>query len=316
MKISISAQFMLLAAARETSRRALAAIQADRPATFFTNQTLLFQEMASQPTIAEARLLHSVFNNMESNIGPLIAGHKNKLNMVREIEPILERQTPMVIETQSGKIAAFSIGELGVLSPVSSWVAEISQADEIKVGLDSFGGCCGVTRLLVEAITEKSNTTVTVTNRAFSAAALLLQSFAHRRIVKSGTIMFHAPRLCAVGTPEEIESDAAKVRTSRKFWVGLIATRTGLPRSAIMEWFISGKDFYFSPEEALKLNLVDEVIEDQPAPDPGQLDGTRAPLPHPDDPVEALALKILGRLQGTFADKARFRTIIANFAAR
>ena len=127
--------------------------------------------------------------------------------------------------------------------------------------------------------------------------------------------MLHGPRMFSYGSPEQVTADAVRVRSEVDFWIGLVETRTGLPRPTIANWLSSEKDYYFTAKEAMALGLVDEIIPDATAPDPTATNESTAPLPHPDDPVEALARTILGRLKSTFQDKARFRAIVKEFAA-
>ena len=87
-----------------------------------------------------------------------------------------------------------------------------------------------------------------------------------------------------------------------------------MPASTVRQWFEAG-DHYFTAAQALEMNLVDEIIPDAPTPDPGLVDGTRPPIPHPDAKVETLARTILGRLRSIFQDKARYRAIVDDFAA-
>jgi len=306
----------LAAAAQEAGRRALAAIRSGEPPTYFVNRMTLFKEMQMQQTVDAAKFLYGVFSGFEINVGHLIAGLHKESPKVRELEAILDNQLPAILETNSKKVAVFQIGELGVLSPISFWADEISKADDLKIGINSPGGDAGIARQLVETITAKSTSTCTVTNRAYSAAALLVQCFTHRRIAASGKLMFHGPRMFSYGSPEQVTADAVRVRSEVDFWIGLVETRTGLPRPTIANWLSSEKDYYFTAKEALDLGLVDEIIPDAPAPDPTAKNESTAPLPHPDDPVEALARTILGRLKSTFQDKARYRAIVEEFAVR
>jgi len=312
MKTSISIQKSCAAAGLEASRRALAAILAGQSSTYQRNRMALLQEMARQPVLEEVRALHQIFAGLEAHdIGALITGAAPPAG--QSPPNVLEPQSPMILQTGGKKTAVFNITDLGILAPVDDWLAEIAKADKVLAGINSPGGCCGVARRVVDAIAGKES--VCTITRACSAAALVSQVFTTRRIFASGVLMFHPPTAHAIGTPAQIRDAANFVEGLDDFWVGLVCSRSALPASTVRPWFEAG-DHYFTAAQALEMNLVDEIIPDQPAPDPGEPDGTRLPIPHPDDSVEALARTILGRLKSTFQDKARYRAIVEEFAVR
>lgn len=312
MKTTVSVQKSCAAAGHEASRRALAAILVGQPSTYHRNRMILLQEMARMPLLEEARALHQIFAGLEAHdIGPLITGAT--LPAGQSTPNVLEPQAPMILQTGKNKTAVFNITDLGILAPADDWLAEIAGADKVQAGINSPGGCCGVARRVVDAVAGKES--VCTITRAYSAAALISQVFTTRKIFASGIMMFHPPTAHAIGTPAQIRDAANFVEGLDDFWVGLVCSRSQLPASKVRAWFEAG-DHYFTAKEALDLGLVDEIIPDAVAPSPAEPDGTRAPIPHPDNSIEVLTRTILGRLKSTFQDKARYRAIVEEFAVR
>ncbi len=76
--------------------------------------------------------------------------------------------------------------------------------------------------------------------------------------------MVHEGRSAVVGTADRLEAEAIRLRAANEKFIELYCRRTGQPREIVMRWMTA--DTFFGPAEAVAANLVDEIVEDAPAP--------------------------------------------------
>lgn len=130
---------------------------------------------------------------------------------------------------------------------------------DIDIHLHTYGGSVFDGNLMINAI-EKSpaNITIVIDGVAASMGALLLVSAKKVKMVENGYIMVHNPSSGAWGNAVVLESEAKLLRMMEKDFENRLVKRTGKKLSEIKEWL--SKDTWFSAEEALKNNLITEVI--------------------------------------------------------
>lgn len=107
--------------------------------------------------------------------------------------------------------------------------------------------------------------TVCIGQAASAGSLLLMAGAAGKRFsLPNSRIMIHQPSGGARGQATDIEIQAQEILRLRQILNDLYVKHTGQKLSAIeagME-----RDNFMSPEEAKKFGLIDEVVEDHPAP--------------------------------------------------
>lgn len=155
---------------------------------------------------------------------------------------------------------------------------ELGEAQKIHVTVDSIGGC-GTVAMEVNRILRERYTEVLI-KRAYSAGLLVAMAGKRISIYPTGTIMAHPANAYAYGDAKKLRANAQALDDLEGKITSLLCARTGQPRELVSSWRSNG-DVYFSAQEALKLNLVDEIVEGKasgPCPKPESTDA-RAPIP-------------------------------------
>jgi len=166
-----------------------------------------------------------------------------------------------------------SIGEL------TQKIIEINQDDEhlkkiynvygltynpepIQVYIDSYGGyvyqCFGLLSVM-----ERSQTPIhtIVTGCAMSAGFMILISGHKRFAHKLSTPLYHQVSSGAVGTVKEMEEKLEESKRLQKQLEDIVKERTDITKKRLREIFDTKKDWYMTSEEALELNVVDEILK-------------------------------------------------------
>jgi ATP-dependent Clp protease protease subunit len=158
-----------------------------------------------------------------------------------------------------------SIGEL------TQKIIEINQDDEhlkkiynvygltynpepIQVYIDSYGGyvyqCFGLLSVM-----ERSQTPIhtIVTGCAMSAGFMILIS-GHKRFA-------HKLSSGAAGTVKEMEEKLEESKRLQRQLEDIVKEKTDITKKRLREIFDTKKDWYMTSEEALELNVVDEILK-------------------------------------------------------
>jgi ATP-dependent Clp protease protease subunit len=166
-----------------------------------------------------------------------------------------------------------SIGEL------TQKIIEINQDDEhlkkiynvygltynpepIQVYIDSYGGyvyqCFGLLSVM-----ERSQTPIhtIVTGCAMSAGFMILISGHKRFAHKLSTPLYHQVSSGAAGTVKEMEEKLEESKRLQKQLEDIVKERTDITKKRLREIFDTKKDWYMTSEEALELNVVDEILK-------------------------------------------------------
>ena len=166
-----------------------------------------------------------------------------------------------------------SIGEL------TQKIIEINQDDEhlkkiynvygltynpepIQVYIDSYGGyvyqCFGLLSVM-----ERSQTPIhtIVTGCAMSAGFMILISGHKRFAHKLSTPLYHQVSSGAAGTVKEMEEKLEESKRLQKQLEDIVKEKTDITKKRLREIFDTKKDWYMTSEEALELNVVDEILK-------------------------------------------------------
>jgi ATP-dependent Clp endopeptidase proteolytic subunit ClpP len=179
----------------------------------------------------------------------------------------------MTFGTALGKRALFLIGEIdaGDAKRICASVAYLNllSVEPITFYIDSPGGSASAGLDIYDAVkSSKSPVTGIVMRRASSAAAIVLQACAVRKIHRNSDIMMHHPSPdSSLGTLDVIENAALRkeyLRNARHIFSYVcteLEQRLHKSRKDVVALFGSGKDGRtYSAARALKEGLVDEII--------------------------------------------------------
>lgn len=132
--------------------------------------------------------------------------------------------------------------------------------EQINVHMHCYGGS------VVEGnaiITVVENCTIPINlyidGLAASMAAITLPSFDKVFIAKNAFVMTHAPRDGNGGTAAEMEKTIKVLKSFEDNFVAALIKKTGKTDTEIRAWLVG--DNWFNAKEALKLGLVDEIVE-------------------------------------------------------
>ena len=166
-----------------------------------------------------------------------------------------------------------SIGEL------TQKIIEVNQDDEhlkkiynvygltynpepIQIYIDSYGGsvyqCFGLLSVM-----ERSQTPIhtIVTGCAMSAGFMILISGHKRFAHKLSTPLYHQVSSGAIGTVKEMEEKLEESKRLQKQLEDIVKEKTDITKKKLREIFDTKKDWYMTSEEALELNVVDEILK-------------------------------------------------------
>jgi ATP-dependent Clp protease protease subunit len=136
------------------------------------------------------------------------------------------------------------------------------EPDPIKIYIDSYGGyvyqCFGLLSVM-----ERSQTPIhtIVTGCAMSCGFMMLicghKRFAH----KLSTPLYHQVSSGAWGTVKELEESVQESKRLQKTLESIVKDKTDISKKKLREILETKKDWYMTAEEALELNVVDEILK-------------------------------------------------------
>ena len=201
-------------------------------------------------------------------------------------------------------------GEI-VFSDFEKHISDIGMARRVELEINSGGGDTRAALKLAETLHGRE-VEATVTGKAFSSAATLLQAATIRKAYDTARLMIHDSRSAILGTASELRMEAVHLDNIREKVKALFHRS---PRALVEKWFESG-DHYFNAPEALAVGLVDEII---PTPEPKpRFFPDKTPVESPletdvDGDAKKLGTELLFRLRRTFADKRSFAELLKKF---
>lgn len=131
----------------------------------------------------------------------------------------------------------------------------------IKIYIDSFGGAVYQVAGLM-GIMEHSKTPIhtIVTGAAMSAGFLILISGHKRFAYKYATPLYHSVSHIMSGTVQQLDEKLDETKRLQKFIENITLKRTKIKKDKLKEIKKSKVDWYMTPEEALELGVIDEII--------------------------------------------------------
>ncbi len=148
-------------------------------------------------------------------------------------------------------------GELGT-SDITDLEQQIARASSVHLKIDSLGGD-GMQALRLWECLIGREVTAHIDGFCFSAAVLVLQAASHRTATPQSKLMVHASYVFVAGTAVDLRRAAALNESFDAVYRNLLVARTGQPVATVEKWMAA--DTYFSPAEAVAVNLIDEIVE-------------------------------------------------------
>ena len=131
----------------------------------------------------------------------------------------------------------------------------------IEIYIDSYGGSVYQCLGLIDII-DKSKTPVhtIVSGCAISCGFLLLISGHKRFAYKNSTLMYHQLSSGKYGTLQEIEESVEELKRLNKLLKNHTLKRTKISKEKLKECHTNKLDWYITSEDALKLEIIDEIL--------------------------------------------------------
>lgn len=130
-------------------------------------------------------------------------------------------------------------------------------SNEITIYINSYGGSVYDGLGIIDAMRRMKSPVKTICiGKAMSMGALILMCGDTRLATKLSTIMFHEISSWAVGKISDMKVQYEETERLTKIINSMIKERTKIENpETVLE-----KDMYMSSEEALKLNIIDEIL--------------------------------------------------------
>lgn len=132
----------------------------------------------------------------------------------------------------------------------------------IKIVIESFGGECYSGMSLVNTIRTSKTPVHTYCYGKAMSMGLTIYSVGHKRFATSDTtFMQHQLSGGAFGKLRELEHSIAQKVRLQEMMDDVLVANTKIKKSKILKLRELQKDWYFNGEKAVKLGLVDELLE-------------------------------------------------------
>ena len=93
-------------------------------------------------------------------------------------------------------------------------------------------------------------------------AGFMILICGHKRFAhKLSTPLYHQVSSGAIGTAKEIEEKVVEIKRLQDQLESIVKEKTDISKKKLREIFDTKKDWYMTSEEALELNVVDEILK-------------------------------------------------------
>jgi ATP-dependent Clp protease protease subunit len=94
------------------------------------------------------------------------------------------------------------------------------------------------------------------------SAGFMILICGHKRFAhKLSTPLYHQVSSGAIGTAKEIEEKVVEIKRLQDQLESIVKEKTDISKKKLREIFDTKKDWYMTSEEALELNVVDEILK-------------------------------------------------------
>ncbi len=176
-------------------------------------------------------------------------------------QQLAERIIPERIIYLSGEVSEHTIAQ--VIAGIVILTNQNAHAP-ITLLVSTYGGSVDEMFSLYDVIKHVSCPIHTVgLGKIMSAGVLLLASGkkGYRTIGQSARVMIHPISAGSEGTPFQMKNDLREAERQQKLMEDMLIRETKMSRAKLTQIMKSGVDSYLSAQEALKLGIVDAIIE-------------------------------------------------------
>jgi ATP-dependent protease ClpP protease subunit len=135
----------------------------------------------------------------------------------------------------------------------------LGDSPNVELFVDSCGGDTDLALRLSKLLVSR-NTTASVVNKCYSAASILYLSANRRLIEADAKIMFHQAVTTTVGGEERHRMSIRMLGKLHSRLVDFVCARTHQPPAVVKEWFVEGRDKWFTAQEAIAAGIAHEII--------------------------------------------------------
>lgn len=134
----------------------------------------------------------------------------------------------------------------------------------IIIYIDSYGGYVDSLAKMIDTLDQVANPIITVCmGKAMSCGAILLSCGDHRYCAPNSRVMVHEVSAGTYGDVHDNKNNADEDIRLNKHFLGLLATNCGFKNGykGLRDFIKShdGREIWLSPEDCLKIGIVDEV---------------------------------------------------------
>jgi ATP-dependent Clp protease protease subunit len=176
-------------------------------------------------------------------------------------QQLAERIIPERIIYLSGEVNEHSIAQ--VIAGIVILTNQDAHAP-ITLLVSTYGGSVDEMFSLYDVIKHVSCPIHTVgLGKIMSAGVLILASGKKgcRTIGQSARVMIHSISAASEGTPFQLKNDMLEAERQQKLMEDMLLRETKMSRAKLTQIMKSGMDSYLTAQEALKLGIVDAIIE-------------------------------------------------------
>ncbi|HEX3988101.1 MAG TPA: ATP-dependent Clp protease proteolytic subunit [Verrucomicrobiae bacterium] len=142
-------------------------------------------------------------------------------------------------------------------------LATLEGVPSIELQIDSRGGD-GDTALVLKRGLQGRVQVCSVNNLCASAAVIIAATAKKTRVEGAAKFMLHSPKSFVFQNANGLREAANRLGDTSAAMKAILKHRTGQPDAIIDTWFDSGKDFYFTAQEAVDAGLADEIFTAPP----------------------------------------------------
>ena len=131
----------------------------------------------------------------------------------------------------------------------------------IKLYINCYGGDVYQFLGLIDVIESSITPIHTITLGAAMSCAFLVALSGHKRFAyKNSTFMYHQISTGEWGTAKNLEEDLIETKRLQKIIESIILSKTKISKKQLSDNYNSKNDWYINAEEALKSNIIDQIL--------------------------------------------------------
>ena len=131
----------------------------------------------------------------------------------------------------------------------------------IKLYINCYGGDVYQFLGLIDVIKASITPIHTITLGAAMSCAFLVALSGHKRFAyKNSTFMYHQISTGEWGTAKNLEEDLIETKRLQKIIESIILSKTKISKKQLSDNYNSKNDWYINAEEALKSNIIDQIL--------------------------------------------------------